>query len=175
MRPGKPKRTSDKYVRNGTQQILVAYLPNFGKRFTWVCPTRKAVDFAFFIKDFLENYLPTILPGFKSIRLVCDNLNTHNKASFYKTFPAAIAFELSNLVEFNYTPVNGSWLNMAEIEIHALSVQCLNRRMKTQKFVSTEIKSIVEERNKNSVKTNWQFSIPKAREKFCRFYNKLNI
>ena len=174
MRSGKPKRTSDKYLRNGTQQILVAYLPNFGKRFTWVSPKRKAVDFAFFMMEFLKSYLPTILPSVKGIRLVCDNLNTHSKASFYKTFHAAIAFEFSNLVDFHYTPVNGSWLNMAEIEIHALSVQCLNRRMKDQKFVSTELRSIVDERNKNSVKTLWQFSIPMAREKFSRFYNKLN-
>lgn len=174
IKPGKPKRISEKYERKGTQQVLVAYLPNLGKRFVWVSPTRKAVDFAFFMKYFITYYLPRICPEFKSVRAVMDNLNTHTAASFYKAFDPQTAFELTNKVQFHYTPVNGSWLNMAEIEIHALSVQCLNRRMKDQKNVSTQIQALVKDRNAKSIKTNWQFSIPDARDKFQRFYAAVN-
>ncbi len=174
MQPGKPKRIGEKYERHGTQQVLVAYLPNIGKRLVWVSPTRTAVDFAFFMKYFITCYLPLICPGFKSIRFVMDNLNTHTLASFYKAFDPQTAFELAHKVQFFFTPVNGSWLNMAELEIHAISVQCLNRRMKDQKNVSTQIKALVRDRNEKEIKTNWQFSIPDARDKFQRFYTAIN-
>jgi hypothetical protein len=106
--------------------------------------------------------------------MVCDNLNTHTKASFYKTFTPAKAWELAQKVQFNFTPVNASWLNIAEIEIHALSTQCLNRRMDSQKLVHSEVQQIVKERNDKKMKVNWQFDIGKAREKFPRSYTKLN-
>lgn len=170
MQPGKTKKISDKYERNGTQQVLVAYLPNIGQRFVWVSPTRKAIDFAFFMQYFITSYLPKICSGFKSIRAVMDNLNTHSPSSFYKAFDPHTAFHLMNKIQFHYTPVNASWLNMAEIEIHALSVQCLQRRMKDQKNVSTQIQAIVRDRNDKEIKTNWQFSNQVARQKFERFY-----
>src|SRR5690606_6155915 len=173
MQPGKPARYSEKYLRHGTHQVFVAYMPLIGKRFVWVNPTRKAVDFAFFFKYFMEHYLPTVCPEYKCVRVVMDNLNTHTTASFYKAFDPQTALELANKVQFYFTPVNASWLNIAEIEIHAISVQCLHRRMKEQKTVSTEIQTLVQDRNDNCIKTNWQFSIPDAREKFQRFYADL--
>lgn len=170
MSPGRVKRYSDKYERKGTVQILVAYLPNFGKRFVWVSPKKRATDFAFFIKELMHEYLPTILPKAKKITMVSDNLNTHEPASFYKTFDAQTAFDLSQQIQFHHTPVNGSWLNMAEIEIHSLSIQCLNRRMLDMKSVSLEVDQLVKQRNENEITTNWQFSVNKARCKLVRHY-----
>ena len=57
-------------------------------------------------------------PEAERIRLVCDNLSTHSAAAFYETFPAAErARRLARRIEFVYTPVHGSWLNMVEIEL----------------------------------------------------------
>ena len=172
MKPGQIRKESETYVRKGVVQILVAFLPLFGLRYVWVSPTRRAWDFAYFMQVFIEEFLPGVLPQAKTIRLVCDNLNTHSKASFYKTFDPAQAFELSQRIQFNFTPVNASWLNMAEIEIHALSTQCLDRRMDTQKMVTTEVKHIVNERNEKQIKVNWQFGLTNARDKFYKSYSK---
>jgi len=168
--PGKPLRESEKYKRQGTIQIFVAYFPNFGKRFVWLCPTRTAVDTANFLMVLLKVYLPTILPNAKTIRMVSDNLNTHQPGSFYKAFDPQTAFELTKAIRFYHPPVNGSWLNMAEIEIHALSTQCLNRRMGNQKMVTEHLQTLVTERNEQKTKINWQFTPEKARDTFKRFY-----
>lgn len=174
MKPGKVRKESEKYKRHGTVQILVAFLPFWGLRFVWVSPTRRAWDFAYFMKVFMEEFLPSVLPQAKTIRLVCDNLNTHTAASFYKTFSPAQAFELAQNIQFHFTPVNASWLNMAEMEIHGLSVQCLNRRLGSQKLVHTEVQHIVKERNDKRIKVNWQFDLTAARQKFGRGYGKLH-
>ena len=55
-------------------------------------------------------------------------LNTHDKSSFYETFPPAEALRLAKRFEFHYTPKHGSWLDIAEIELSALSKQCLGKR-----------------------------------------------
>ncbi len=102
--------------------------------------------------------------------MVSDNLNTHQPGSFYKAFAPEKAFELNQKIRFYHPPVNASWLNMAEIEIHALTVQCLNRRMGNQKIVTQQLNALVKERNDKQVKTNWQFTPEKARDKFKRFY-----
>ena len=52
----------------------------------------------------------------EKIIIVQDNLNTHNPSSFYESFSAQEAFELSQRFEMIYTPKKASWLNMAEIE-----------------------------------------------------------
>lgn len=49
-----------------------------------------------------------------------DNLSRHTAAAFYETFPAEQARRLARRIEFVYTPVHGSWLNMVEIELSVL-------------------------------------------------------
>lgn len=174
MKPGQVRKESETYERHGVIQILVAFLPLWGLRFVWISPTRRAWDFACFMNAFMEEFLPTYFPQAKTINLVCDNLNTHTKASFYKTFTPTQAFDLSQKIQFNYTPVNASWLNMAELEIHGLSTQCLDRRMDSQKLVTTEVQYIVKERNEKTIKVHWQFGLTGARTKFSRQYGKIN-
>jgi len=84
------------------------------------------VDYADFMKLISQNY-----PHAETIRLVQDNLNTHTPGSFYAAMPPDKAFELAKRFEYHYTPKKGSWLNMAEIELSALSKQCLDRRIGT--------------------------------------------
>jgi len=60
--------------------------------------------------------------------LVCDNLNTHTRGAFYEAFPAEKAREIVKRIEFRYTLKHGSWLNIAENELSAMTRQCLNKR-----------------------------------------------
>ena len=66
--------------------------------------------------------------------IIQDNLSTHNPGSFYKAFGPEEAYSLASRFEFHYTPKKGSWLNMAEIELSAISKQCLDRRIATQEI-----------------------------------------
>jgi hypothetical protein len=50
-----------------------------------------------------------------------DQLNTHSPASFYEAFAPDEAKRLADRLEIHHTPKHGSWLNMAEIELSALS------------------------------------------------------
>jgi hypothetical protein len=43
--------------------------------------------------------------------------STHIAAAFYESFPPEQARHLVKKIEFVYTPVHGSWLNMVEIEL----------------------------------------------------------
>jgi hypothetical protein len=90
---------------------------------------------------------------------VQDNLNTHNAGSFYENLPPSEAFELARRFEFHYTPKKGSWLNMAEMELSALSRQCLSRRIPAIETLSRELEAIVKERNKLAIKFKWQFTV----------------
>jgi hypothetical protein len=112
-------------------------------------------------------------PTADRIVLVQDNLNTHNASSFYENLPPAEAFTLAQAFEMHYTPKKGSWLNMAELELSALSRICLSRRIGSLEKLDREVQSLVKERNELQVKVEWQFSITKAREKLSRHYQQV--
>ena len=71
---------------------------------------RRGGEFAEFVRYLAED----LYSKAEKIRLVVDNLNIHSAASFYELFDAERARELTRRIEFCYTPVDGSWLNMAE-------------------------------------------------------------
>lgn len=113
------------------------------------------------------------------IRLVQDNLATHTKGAFYQILPAPKAFLLAQCFEFHFTPLHASCgsppgLNMAEIELSALSKQCLSRRIATVNELETETQAWTEQRNEQQVKINWEFTKEQAREKLGRHYQKAN-
>jgi uncharacterized coiled-coil protein SlyX len=111
-----------------------------------------------------------LYPTAEKIRLVQDNLNTHNLSSLYETFPAVEAFALAQRFEFSLTPKSGSWLTRIEIEFSALAKQGLDRRIATQEKLNTEIQALVTERQQQGIQINWQFSLESARNKFSRHY-----
>ena len=116
---GRVAKRDYEYARQGTCVVLLAIEPLTGKRFVEVRHRRTKRDYAEFL-----SYLSTQYPTAKKIRLVQDNLNTHNPSSFYDTFSVSKAFEMMTHFEMIYTPKKASWLNMAEIEFSALSKQC---------------------------------------------------
>jgi hypothetical protein len=168
MKSGRPKKEHYEYVRNGTCCIFMAFEPLAGKRMVCVKKHRTKVDYANFMKELADQY-----PHAESIRLVQDNLNTHTAGSFYAVLSPGEAFELAKRFEFHFTPKKGSWLNMAEIELSALSKQCLDRRIGDINKLSKEINSWEQERNAAKATVIWKFNKNDARIKLQRHYFNL--
>ena len=168
IKPGSPKKEHYEYVRNGTCCVFMAFEPHKGKRFVRVKERRTMVDYADFMKMLANQY-----PEAEAIRLVQDNLNTHTAGSFYEALPPEEAFTLAKRFEYHYTPKKGSWLNMAEIELSALSKQCLDRRIADMKKLSDEVGSWERDRNEIGATVIWRFNKDKARVKLQRHYSNL--
>jgi hypothetical protein len=168
MKPGHIKRQDYHYERNGTCVVLIAVEPLAGQRIVKVTERKTKKDYAGFMKDLTSHY-----PDAEKIVLVQDNLNTHNPSSFYEVFDAPEAFALSQRFEMVYTPKKASWLNMAEIELSALSKQCLDRRISDIRILTKEVVAWVKKRNQLGITVTWQFTKNKARDKFIRFYNTI--
>ena len=110
-------------------------------------------------------------PECNRIIMVSDNLNTHDKASFYEAFPMQTAYRLAQKFEMHYTPKHGSWLNIAETELSALTMQCLeNRRIRSLEELNGTISDWEKERNKKQVGVKWHFIAEDARIKLKRLY-----
>jgi hypothetical protein len=166
---GKVAKHHYAYEKNGSCCLLGAIEPLQGKRFTKVYAQRTKVEYTLFMQE-----LANLYPNATKIRLIQDNLNTHNFSSFYENLPADEAYNLAQRFEIHYTPKSASWLNMVEIEFSALSKRCLNRRIPTQDKLESEINAIVKERNEKQIKINWQFSIKTARDTMNSKYNAVN-
>ena len=167
--PGKPRREDDEYVRNGVTEIFMEVEPLAGKRHVEISEHRTRKDWASQIKQMLDERYPEAI----KVRLVMDNLNTHNIASLYETFDPAEARRLAERLEIHYTPKHGSWLNMAEIELSVLKGQCLDRRIADMSTMQTEVAAWEMNRNNKTKKIDWQFTTPEARIKLKRLYPKL--
>lgn len=167
-KPGQDRREDYHYERNGTAVVLLAVEPLTGKRMVEVREQKTKKDCAEFMQSLAQQYSKA-----KKITLVQDNLNTHNPSSFYETFSAERAFELSKRFEMIYTPKKASWLNRAEIEFSALSKQCLDRRIADLPTLEQEVDTWTQNRNRQEIKIEWQFTKTKAREKFKQFYSEI--
>lgn len=163
---GKVTREDYHYVRNGTRNILMAVEPKGGKRYTEVTRTRKKTDFAHFIRRLVYDQYPEA----EIIRLVVDNLNTHNESSFYETFSKEEAKRIADKIEFHYTPKHASWLNMAEIEIGVMEKQCLKGRISDEATLKNKVLAWQERRNRLKAKIKWTFTKQKADRKLKKYY-----
>jgi hypothetical protein len=164
--PGQTAREDYHYERRGTQAIFMFFDPHRGWRRVSAREHRTRIDWGHEIKRLLtEDY-----PKAAKVRLVCDNLNTHTIASLYEAFPAEEARSLARRLEIHYTPRNGSWLNVAEIELGVLSRQCLDRRIGSAEELAREIASWQTERNADAATVRWQFTTSDARVKLHRLY-----
>lgn len=159
--PGKPLRADYEYERNGTCNIFVAVEPKGKKRTVRVTRHRAGEDWAALINYLVKHVYKRI----KKLVLVEDNLNTHNKETLIE-HPGEEGKKIARKIEWHYTPKHGSWLDQAEIEIHALSKQCLNRRIPDIHTMQSELAACVRKRNRDRCGINWQFTREKAKKKF---------
>ena len=169
LQRGRPTREDYHYERRGTQAIFMFFNPIKGQRRVSCRDSRTRVDWAEEVKRLLDEDYPRA----RRIKLVCDNLNTHNKASLYEAFPAAEAHRLARRLELIYTPRNGSWLNVAEIELGVLSRQCLDRRIGSSEQLAHETAAWEQQRNAENCRVTWRFTVDDARIKLHRLYPQL--
>lgn len=169
MQRGRAKREDYEYTRQGTAVVLLAYDLDRGRRFVEVRHRRTKADYAEFMRRLVQAHYADVL----QIRLVQDNLNTHSYGSFYEHLEVETAHWLKNKLEFHFTPKHGSWLNLAELELSALSRQCLDRRIESLEALAQEVKAWEQQRNEQGVKLSWSFTTRGAREKLKRHYDNL--
>ena len=168
MRPDRPAREDYEYVRGGVANLFLAVEPLRGWRTVTLTDRRTRRDWAGFMRDLAAHYADA-----ERIVVVLDNLNTHGPASFYETFPPAEARALARRFAFHHTPVHGSWLNVAEIELSVLDRQCLDRRLPDRDTLAAEVADWTTRRNAAPVAIDWHFTTTDARVKLKRLYPSL--
>jgi DDE superfamily endonuclease len=169
LQSGQVRKEHYAYEKLGSAALLAAIEPLTGRRLAQVKSRRTKLEYALFCQTLAEAYPEAI-----KIRLVQDNLNTHDLSAFYEHLPADQAFALAQRFEFFFTPKSASWLNMIELEFSALARLCLDRRIPTFDHLETEILAFLAERERQHLKLTWQFSIQAARHKFNRHYSALH-
>jgi DDE superfamily endonuclease len=165
-RPGALARVDYEYERKGVCCQLVMCEPLRGWRHVQVTERRTRQDYAHCIREMVDRHFARAT----KIRLVQDNLNTHDGASLYEAFPPAEARRILDKIEFHYTPKHGSWLNMAETEINIMNRQCLDRRLDSQSLMASEVAAWEAERNKRQARIHWSFTLAVARQKLRKLY-----
>jgi hypothetical protein len=169
--PGQPVRYDYEYERKGTANLFVAFSPDGpdgqgGWRHVSVTERRTKRDFAHEMKALVDEYFPDA----DVLRLVTDNLNTHTPGALYATFSPEEARRIATKLEVHCTPKHGSWLNMAELEISALSRQCLDQRLESIPRLTHEVAAWEAPRNAARATSHWRFTCADARTKLSRLY-----
>ena len=154
------------YVRHGTCSIFVWVEPLAGRRRVDARAQRTRIDWA----TEIDQLLNVDYPDAQRVVLVMDNLNTHTLGSLYEAFEPAKARALAERLEIHYTPKHGSWLNIAEIELSALTRQCLTRRIDDLDILNTELAAWQAATNDDERQVRWQFTTTDARIKLHHLY-----
>jgi len=165
-RRGQRARVDYEYERKGVCHQLLMCEPLRGWRHVRVSARRTRKDYALCVRELVDVHYPEV----RKIRMVQDNLNTHDGASLYEAFPAAEARRLLDKIEWHYTPKHGSWVNMAETEISIMNGQCLGRRLDGQEKIATEVAAWEGKRNAQEARIHWTFTLAAARQKLRKLY-----
>jgi len=166
-RPGSVEKVDGEYERMGTCSLFLFTEPLTGWRHVEARPRRTRQDWAAMVKWLLDQQYPDA----EKVVLVMDNLNTHSTASLYETFPPQEACRLARRLETHYTPKHGSWLNIAEIELSAFSIQCLgDRRIADIDTLNAECLAWCTRRNLAAKGVDWHFTAEDSRIILKRLY-----
>ena len=166
VQPGQVEKYDYEYRRNGTAVNFMFTEPLVSRRKVNVRETKTMIDWAQEIQVLLDVDYADV----DKVILICDNLNTHKKASLYEAFPPQEAKRLRERLEIHYTPKHGSWLNVAEIELSLLTRQCLHRRIPDMQTLQQQAQAWYEKRNVKQKSVDWQFTCEDARVKLKRLY-----
>lgn len=164
------ERLDYEYERNGTASIFMFTEPLVGFRQATVRRRRTKEDWAHEVAHLMD----TRYAECDTVTLICDQLNTHTKGAFYVAFEPAVARAYLQRLRFVYTPKHGSWLNIAECELSALSRQCLaRRRIGSLEVLQHETAAWATDVNQQQRAVDWQFQIDDARLKLKHLYPKI--
>lgn len=164
--PGRDRQEDSEYVRHGTCSIFVWAEPLAGRRRVVARRQRTRLDWA----DEVDTLLTIDYPDAERVLLVMDNLNTHTLGSLYEAFEPVKARALAQRLEIHHTPKHGSWLNIAEIELSALTRQCLDRRIDDLDVLNTELAAWQTATNADQRQVHWHFTTSDARTRLRHLY-----
>ncbi len=164
--PGRDRKEDSEYIRHGTCAIFVWTEPLAGRRRVVARSRRTRIDWAREVEDLLTLDYPEA----EKVVLVMDNLNTHTLGSLYEAFEPARARALAQRLEIHHTPKHGSWLNIAEIELSALTRQCLDRRIDDLEVLNTELAAWQQATNADHRQVHWHFTTGDARIRLRHLY-----
>ncbi len=91
--PGRVERYDTEYRQNGTRNLFMICEPKGGWRHVAVTGRRTAVDFAHQMRWLVDEAYPDAAV----VRLVMDNLNTHQPGSLYEAFEPSEARRIANI------------------------------------------------------------------------------
>lgn len=168
--PGRVRKVDYEQFRQGCCAIWMFVEPLGSWRKAGVSDRGVAKDWAERVRELVDH------PRFASaekITLVCDNPTTHDMGSLYATFPRAEANRVMNRLRLVFTPKHGSWLNIAELELSALTRQALTARLPDLPAVKKQVDAWSLERNRKQTGVRWHFSVDSARVKLNSLYPKI--
>jgi hypothetical protein len=168
MVPGHPSRVDDEYIRHGTCNLFIMAAPFPGGRHVTVTSQRTTREFAHCLAEWVDVHFPRA----EKIRVVLDNLRTHTPGALYAVFPPAEARRIRRKLAFQPTPVHGSWLNMAEIELALLTRQCVHRRLPDLFTMARKLAAWEVRRNRHHATLDWRLTTKEARSKLKSLYPK---
>lgn len=166
------KRIDYEYERAGTANLFMFTEPLAGWREVSVRQTKTKADWAMEMAGLLEGRYAAC----ENVIVVCDNLNTHTKGAFYEVFEPERARRLVQRLEFRHTPKHGSWLNIAENELSAMTRQCVSgRRFGDTEMLRAETSAWSSDVNSRQKGVDWQMKIADARTKLASVYPKIKV
>jgi hypothetical protein len=171
MTPGQPRREDHHYERQGVQAVFLFFDPLKGWRRVSSRDQRTRRDWAEEVRMLLE----VDYPDAERVTLVCDNLNTHDITSLYATFDAETAHRLARRLRIEHTPRNGSWLNMAEMELSVLARQCIGRRFASVARMRASMTEWQQARNATGCGATWRFTTADARIQLKSLYPQPDV
>jgi len=166
------RRVDYEYERAGTANIFMFTEPLAGWREARVRATKTKADWAVEMAGLLEGRYAAC----ETVIVVCDNLNTHTKGAFYEVFEPERARQLVRRIQWRHTPKHGSWLNIAENELSAMTRQCVNgRRFGDIDVLRQETSAWSRDVNGRQKGVDWQMKIDDARVKLASVYPKIKV
>ncbi len=171
MQPGQPAKYDHQYRREGVCSLFMFFEPLTGWREVKVRARRTKKDWVQCLKEVVEEHFNDTVV----VRVVQDNLNTHNPSAFYEIFDPAEAKQILDRLEFHYTPKHASWLNMVEIELSVLNRQCLKQRISTAQRLQEEVNAWASHRNEHCKTVDWHFTTTDARIRLKRLYPTYSV
>lgn len=154
------------YRREGVADLCMIIEPLAGRREVLVRDNHDRLSYGralLYIAD-------VMYPAAPRITIIEDNHSAHKLSALYELVEPARARSIIERLEIVRTPVHGSWLNVAELEFSILSRQGLPTRLPSRADCERLVKLWSDQRNKNSVTIDWQFTTADARIKLKRLY-----
>lgn len=167
---GFPRRHDYEYVRGGTRNVFLFIEPKVGQRHILVTRRRTKEDFAKAMRYVVDE----LYPDAQVIDVVLDQLNTHNADTLIEFFGKAEADCLLAHLVFHPTPIHASWLNIAEIDLSALTRQCLDRRIGSAWVLMMESLAWESRRNALHKPIAWSFNWKRA-HRFLRDHKRRQV